>query len=186
MMVETAIDRYEEYFKTGIKSEDNPDGRVIGIEAKVDTLWGVDTDGEDIKMNGYIDLVVEYDSETLMIVDYKTGYSVPSHADFIKDLQPRMYSYAARRIFPDYKFYWVQFDYFRSIPLEHAFTQNDDEVTRQEVVGLYNIKQAKRIKRRNLDHYCKHLCNRPFCDQKWEELKAGVDGSNPEFKSGRK
>jgi len=33
LMVETAIDRYGKYFETGIKSEDNPDGKVIGVEA---------------------------------------------------------------------------------------------------------------------------------------------------------
>ena len=184
MMVETAIDRYGEYFDTGVKSEDNPNGRVIGIEAPAGISWGQDKDGEDIKMNGFIDLVVEYDPETVLIVDYKTGYSVPAHDKFIKDLQPRMYSYAAKQMYPDYKYHWVQFDYFRSTPLEHAFTAEDDEVTRQEVVDLYNrVKAARRIKRRGYDHYCKYLCNRPFCDQKWGELLAGVDGSNPEKKS---
>ena len=76
----------------------------------------------------------------------------------------------------------VKFDYFRSpSPLEHAFTDADDEDTKRQVVGLYNrIKNAKTVKRRGMDHYCKYLCNRPFCDQKWEELKQGIDGSNPE------
>lgn len=198
MMVETAIDRYGEYFNTGIKSKDNPNGKVIGIEAPTreganadndNITWGVDEDGEPIKMNGFIDLVVEYDPETLLIVDYKTGYSVPQHDKFIKDLQPRMYSYAAKEMYPDYKYYWVQFDYFRGIPLEHAFTAEDDERTRRDVIALYNqIKKARTVKRRGYDHYCKYLCNRPFCDQKWQELLAGADGSNPskrEDKSGK-
>lgn len=181
MMVEAAIDRYGDYFKTGIKSEDNPNGKVIGIEAPATISWGKDEDGEDIVMNGFIDLVVEYDPETVLIVDYKTGYSVPQHEKFTKDLQPRMYSYAAKLMYPDYKYHWVQFDYFRGIPLEHAFTAHDDEQTRQQVVTLYNkIKKARTIKRRGYDHYCKYLCNRPLCDQKWEQLLAGEDGSNPE------
>lgn len=186
MMVETAIDRYGEYFATGIKSAENPTGRVIGIEAPAQISWGQDVDGEDIKMNGFIDLVVEYDPETVLIVDYKTGYSVPQHEKFIKDLQPRMYSYAAKRMYPDYKYHWVQFDYFRGIPMEHAFTAEDDEATRQMVVELYNkIKKARSIKRRGYDHYCKYLCNRPFCDKKWGELLSGVDGSNPVGKNAR-
>ncbi len=190
IMVETAIERYGKYFKTGIKSEDNPNGKVIGIEAPTreggteegdNITYGNDEDGEPIKMNGFIDLVVEYDEETILVIDYKTGYSVPEHEKFIKDLQPRMYSYAAKIMYPEYKYHWVQFDYFRSIPLEHAFTDHDDEQTRQEVVALYNrIKKARSIKRRGEDWYCKYLCNRPFCDKKWEELLAGVDGSNPQ------
>jgi len=185
-MVELAIDRYSKYFKTGIKNEDNPGGKVIGVEAEANVSWGSDVEGKDIKMKGFIDLVVEYDEETLLVVDYKTGYSVPEHEKFIKDLQPRMYSYAAKIMYPEYKYHWVQFDYFRGIPMEHAFTDDDDEQTRQQVVGLYNkISKARSIKRRGEDWYCKYLCNRPFCDQKWEELLAGVDGSNPEKKDGR-
>lgn len=183
VMIETAIDRYGKYFHTGIKSDENPDGKVIGVEAPAQITWGQDTDGADIKMNGFIDLVVEYDPDTLLVVDYKTGYSVPAHDDFIKDLQPRMYSYAAKQMYPDYKYYWVQFDYFRGIPLEYAFTSDDDENTRQEVVRLFNeIKGARQIKRRAFDHKCKYLCNRPFCDKKWAQLRAGEDGANPEFK----
>ena len=176
-MIEVAIDRYGKYFETGIKSEENPTGKVIGVEAPATIVWGQGPDGEDIKMNGFIDLVIEYDEETLMVVDYKTGYSVPSMEDFVSDLQPRMYSYAAKEMWPNYKYYWVQFDYFRGIPMETAFTAADDELTRQEVVGMYHdIKQATTIKRRGYDRKCKYLCNRPFCDRKWEELKAGVDG----------
>lgn len=179
-MVEKAIERYGDYFHTGIKSEDNPSGKVIGVEAPAKISWGHDTEGEDIVMNGFIDLVIEYDKDTLVVVDYKTGYSTPSHDEFIKDLQPRMYSYAARRMYPQYKHYWVQFDYFRDIPIEHAFTEGDDEQTRQEVVKIYNsVKAARTIKRRGYDRECKYLCNRPFCDKKWEELKSGIDGSNP-------
>ena len=190
-MVELAIERYGKYFKTGVKSKDNPGGKVIGIEAPTregadpdapNLTWGLGEDGDPIKMNGFIDLVVEYDEETLLVVDYKTGYSVPDHDKFMKDLQPRMYSYAAKKMYPEYKYHWVQFDYFRSpAPLEHAFTDGDDEQTRQQVTSLYNrIKGAKSIKRRGEDYYCKYLCNRSFCDKKWAELKAGIDGSNPE------
>lgn len=179
-MVNTAIARYDIYFRTGIKSAENPNGKVIGVELPVGISWGKDEEGEDIKMNGFIDLVIEYDPDTIMIVDYKTGYSTPTHEEFIDDLQPRMYSYSAKVMFPGYKFIWVQFDYFRGVPLEYAFTHSDDEKTRQDVVGLYNrVKQARKIKRRAQDHYCKHLCNRPLCDQKWAELLQGVDGSNP-------
>jgi hypothetical protein len=179
-MLRVATKKYDTYFKSGIKSPDNPSGKIIGIEQKVDVIWGKDCDGEDIAMHGYIDLIIEYDKDTIIIVDYKTGYSTPSHEEFIEDLQPRMYSFAAKRLFPQYKFVWVQFDYFRTFQLEYAFTHEDDESTRQQVVKLFNrVKQARQIKRRANDRYCKYLCNRPFCDKKWEELKMGIDGSNP-------
>lgn len=192
-MVELAIERYGKYFDTGVRSKDNPNGKVIGIEAPTreggradgeNITYGNDNEGNPIKMNGFIDLVVEYDEETLLIIDYKTGYSVPAHDKFLKDLQPRMYSVAAKIMYPEYKYHWVQFDYFRSpAPLEHAFTAADDELTRQKVVDLYNkIKDMTLVKRRGEDHYCKYLCNRAFCNQKWNELITGVDGSNKEKK----
>lgn len=179
-MVEKAINRYDIYFKTGLKSADNPDGRVVGIECGADVIWGQDEDGEDIKMNSFIDLVIEYDAETIIIVDYKSGYSIPTHEEFTDDLQPRMYSFAAKRMFPQYPYVWVQFDYLRGVTLEYAFTASDDERTRQEVTALYNrIKKTRKVKRRANDFYCKNLCNRPLCDQKWSELLQGIDGSNP-------
>jgi hypothetical protein len=186
-MIDQAISRYDTYFKSGIKSADNPTGKIIGVELPADISWGSDVDGEDIKMNGFIDLVVEYDPETLIIIDYKTGYSTPTHEEFTEDLQPRMYSYAAKQLFPNYKYVWVQFDYFRGVPLEYAFTHSDDDRTRRDVVDIFNkVKQARRIKRRAYDHYCKHLCNRDLCDRKWAELLQGVDGSNPAKKERRK
>jgi len=179
-ILEKAINRYDIYFKTGLKSKDNPSGKIIGIEQPANIIWGTDYEGKDIVMNGYIDLLVEYDNETLMVIDYKTGFSVPSYDEFIEDLQPRMYSFAAKHIFPNYRYYLVQFDYFRSQnPIEHVFTDSDDEKTRQQVIELYNkIKSAKTIKRRAEDSYCSYMCNRPLCDRKWEELKNGVDGTN--------
>ena len=186
-MIEGAIERYDIYFRSGVKSPENPTGKIIGIELAADISWGQDDEGEDIKMNGFIDLVIEYDAETIIIVDYKTGYSIPTHEEFIDDLQPRMYSYAAKKLFPNYKYVFVQFDYFRGKPIEYAFTHSDDEHTRQDVVRLYNrVKQARKIKRRAQDHYCKHLCNRPLCDQKWAELLQGIDGSNPAKKERKK
>ena len=185
-MIEKAIDTYGKYFKTGIKSADNPNGKVLGVEAHADITWGQDKDGQDIKMNGFIDLVVEYDKDTVLIIDYKTGYSTPTMEDFIEDLQPRMYSYASKQLYPNYKYHWVQFDYFRGIPMEYAFTDQDDEDTRKQVVELYNrIKQARAIKRRAYDHYCKHLCNRKLCDKKWQQLREGVDGSKPKIEGGK-
>jgi hypothetical protein len=179
-MLQDATKRYDTYFKSGVKSEQNPNGRIIGIEQHVDVTWGTDEDGEDIIMNGFIDLIIEFDKDTIIIVDYKTGFSIPSHEEFVDDLQPRMYSFAAKKMFPQYKYVWVQFDYFRGKEIEHVFTAEDDEATRKQVVSLYNrVKSARNIKRRAKDRYCKYLCNRDFCDIKWEELKQGVDGSNP-------
>jgi hypothetical protein len=179
-MIEDAIKRYDIYFRTGLKTAENPTGKVIGVECPAGVTWGSDVDGQDIVMNGFIDLVIEYDPETIIIIDYKTGYSVPTHEEFIEDLQPRMYSFAAKKMFPNYKYVFVQFDYFRGKPIEYAFTHSDDERTRQEVVALFNrVKQARTIRRRAQDHYCKHLCNRSLCDVKWAELLQGINGSNP-------
>ena len=179
-MVERAISHYGKYFNTGLRTLENPNGKIIGIEHPANVVWGQDGDGENIMMNSYVDLVVEYDPQTLIIVDYKSGYSIPSHEDFIDDLQPRMYSWAIKKMFPQYPYVWVEFDYLRGTMLEYAFTADDDERTRQEVISIYNhVKQTTRLKRRANDHYCKHLCNRKLCDQKWAELLQGIDGSNP-------
>lgn len=180
-ILEKAIIRYNDYFVSGLRSDKNPGGKIIGIEAPANISWGIGVDGKEIKMNGFIDLLVEYDSDTLLVIDYKTGYSVPSYEECIEELQPRMYSYAVKKMFPNYKYYLVQFDYLRgNSPIEFVFTAEDDEKIRKEVIQLYNhIKSIKTIKRRVEDNYCKYMCNRPLCDILWDKLKKGEDGSNP-------
>jgi hypothetical protein len=76
-MVTLAIDRYGKYFDTGVKSEDNPTGKIIGVEALADISWGADYEGEDIKMHGFINqgCILMPPGDSIQIISF-TGYSL--------------------------------------------------------------------------------------------------------------
>lgn len=64
-----------------------------------------------LKINGYIDLVVEVDKNTIEVIDYKTGNyrtdwitgKKKELEDFQNDLQLRMYAYAVHEMYPKYQ-----------------------------------------------------------------------------------
>lgn len=171
-MIRAAIKRYDNYFRTGIKSEDNPGGKVIAVEKEFSIVLGQDDWGEDIVMHGFIDLIVEEDDETLLVIDYKTGYKTQNSDELFTDLQARMYSAAAKIAYPQYDYVILSFDYFRGVPTEVVFTTEEDSVTLDVVRDKWNkIKATTKVKRRPNDYYCKYLCNREFCDQQWDNLK---------------
>lgn len=171
-MMRKAIVRYKPYFETGIKSEVNPNGRVVAVEKEFTINLGKDHWGDDIIMHGFIDLVVEEDANTLLVIDYKTGYKTQNSDELFSDLQARMYSAAAKIIYPEYEYVMLSFDYFRGVPTEVVFTKEEDSVTLDTVQRKWNeIKGFTKVKRRPYDYYCKYLCNRSFCDQQWDKLK---------------
>jgi hypothetical protein len=171
-MMHKAIERYKPYFETGIKSEKNPNGKVVAVEKEFTIVLGKDDWGDDIVMHGFIDLVVEEDENTLLVIDYKTGYKTQNSDELFGDLQARMYSAAAKIVYPEYEFVMLSFDYFRGVPTEVVFTEEEDSVTLDTVKQKWNqIKGTTKVKRRREDFYCKYLCNREFCDKQWDKLK---------------
>lgn len=177
-MTEAAIERYAKYFDTGIRSAENPNGKVLGVEHEFTIELGKDEWGDPIVMHGLIDLVVEQDPDTVLVIDYKTGFKTQNADELMKDMQARMYSCAAKHEFPEYKYVFLSFDYFRGVPTDVVFTQDQDDATKDIVRRRWNeIKGKRNIKRRSYDWYCQYLCNRPECDAQWEILKDKVKQS---------
>jgi hypothetical protein len=172
-MTQSAIRRYDKYFKTGVKSDANPNGKIIGVEEEFEFVVGKDKWGADIIMHGLMDLVIEEDKETIIVVDYKTGFKTQTTEELIDDMQARMYSIGAKMQFPQYKFVLLTFDYFRGVPVDIAFSKEQDEVTLDVVRRKWNdIKGTYKIKRRPYDWYCQYLCKRSVCDVEWAKLIA--------------
>jgi RecB family exonuclease len=172
-MIRSAIKRYDKYFRTGVRSPQNPGGKIIGVEHEFTIELGKDRWAEPIIMHGFMDLIVEDDPETLIVADYKTGFKTYSTEELMHDMQARMYSVAAKREFPNYKYVLLTFDYFRATPVDVVFTAKQDNVTIEAVKQKWNeIKAKRKIQRRPYDWYCQYLCNRPVCDVEWEKLKA--------------
>lgn len=176
-MIEVTIERYHGYFKTGLRTESNPKGKILGVEQEFNLSLGKDDDGQDILITGFIDLVVEADKETIDIIDYKTGSPKTTQELITKDVQSRLYGYVATQLYPNYKYHILTFDYLKDTPVPICFTKKNLESVKSEV-----IQQFKEIKKRQpneltrLDNtwICQYMCNWDNCSKYWDKFQNGI------------
>jgi len=161
--------------------------KILGVEAKFDIDLGeTDIHGNPMRMYGFIDLVTELDEETVEIIDHKFGAWKPSFGEFVNDLQVKMYSVAARELFPGYKNYILTFDYARTSPLTYGFDPDEDEETKELVRSHWvNIAAPQNIRRtmvqgngRDPDSSwkCKVMCDTCVCKREWPKFKEKFGG----------
>jgi len=176
-MVEDLINRYQSIFKSGIRSELNPNGKILGVEHEFNLTLDKDKYGDDIKLNGFIDLIVENDAETIDIIDYKTGKS-KSTTELMKDIQARTYAYVISELFPQYPYQMLTFEYLSESPVTICFTKNDIKNIKQEIKDSWHqIKNRVNLSRRKgpEDFVCKYMCDWNICSQHWAEHQKGFD-----------
>lgn len=76
-----------------------------------------------VPVTGAMDKVVEFDRNTLCVIDYKTSRSVLTDVEVETDVQLSMYDAAARVLFPGYSKYIVCLDYLRFFPKQSERTE---------------------------------------------------------------
>lgn len=119
--------------KTTLTREKSPLNRkIIGVEVPFKETF------ENFRVQGFIDLVTEVDEETIEVRDYKTGNYAKKTDEAWKDLQMRIYSLVAKKLFPQYKYVLMTLDYLRKEPVTVCFGPQDDEKTKQFLGRAYN------------------------------------------------
>lgn len=162
--------------------------KILGVEAFFDLDFGViDIHGNPVRSIGYIDLVTELDEDTIEVVDHKFGAWVPSFEEFHEDVQVKLYSLAARQLFPGYKEYIITFDYARKNPLSMAYTPEEDAETKKYVINQWEkIAGPQRVKRTMVQGNgrdpesswkCKVMCCTETCKKQWPIFKEKFGGS---------
>lgn len=107
-----------------IDRKDSPFNRkIVGVETPFDMELG------GFRVHGYIDLLTEFDENTLEVRDYKTGVKGKNTEEMFKDLQMRIYSVAAKKLFPQYKYVEMTLDFLRTRPVTVIFGPDDDKKT---------------------------------------------------------
>lgn len=167
-MTEAALAKYGPIFA---------DKDVISAEYPINLPVG----NTGVPLIGIIDLVIASDVETVEVIDYKTGKWTQNMSECEQDIQTRIYSWAARRIFIDdelnkgynYKDVILTFDYFNAHPVTLAFTKEEDEYTGQYVEEMVKrIEETHRITRiigqGSFNWKCKSLCDTAKCEENWE------------------
>ncbi len=122
-------------------------------------------DFEGFKVRGYIDLITEIDSETLEVRDYKSGRSTKSYDQAQKDIQLRLYSLVAKRLYPSYKYVLMTLDYLRKNPVSVMFGPDDEEKTILSLRRLYQDIEADEDPKRTKNWLCNYCVGYDRCGE---------------------
>jgi len=178
-MLASTIDRYQDIWKKTLR---NSQGNLVGTEYE----FKITVPGTEVPMVGIMDLVTEEDSDTVHIMDYKTGSWTQTYQECCDDIQVKMYSLAARREFIDdvnkkgykYKNVILTFDYFTKSPITLAFTKEEDNETerwvRNKIQEIQSTEWITRIVRNNQEFEerrswkCRSLCDTGVCSREWK------------------
>lgn len=157
-MVESAIERYDEAYQN----------KLISVEQKFDEVIS-----HDIGILGFFDAVFEHDKKTIEIVDYKSGNYTRGFEELMKAIQPRIYSLAAKKLYPDYETVLLTFDYFIKKPITVTFTDEEDEATVKFLSKKWKaIKNRRKLIRHPPEYFvCRYMCDREVCDKVWDLLE---------------
>jgi len=175
-MLKKIIKRYEKVWEYVLRDESN---NIIGCEYP----FKIQIPGTEVISNGFIDLVLRHNNETIEVIDYKAGKKTQSYAECLEDIQVRTYSLICRKIFIEdvlklghtYKNVLLTFDYFQGDPVTLAFSEEEDRATEKMIINKINeIKDVKYITRivkndsQLLSNWkCKSLCDINICKSEW-------------------
>jgi len=109
---------------------------------------------------GAMDKVVEFNKNTLCVIDYKTSKSVLTDVEVETDIQLSMYDAVARVLFPGYSKYIVCLDYLRFFPKQNERTEEQ----RYSFIQLLknNYKFILETSEKNLTPELNKFC--PWCE----------------------
>jgi hypothetical protein len=188
-MIERVIERYQDTWPNILR---DPEGKSVGCEY----FFKINIPKTDVPILGYMDLVIERDSETIEVIDYKSGTWTQDYDECRKDIQVRMYSLAARREFIDdisghgykYKNVIMTFDYFTKSPITVAFTADEDAKTERDVLCKIReieatawidrvVRSSKEFSERRA-WKCNYLCDSGVCANQWSGRFKTDEGQN--------
>lgn len=132
---------------------------------------------DGVKVVGLMDIVTEFDDETIQVFDYKSGNSQMTYEECLTDPQLLIYNYAAQIEYPQYQNYWITIYYLRKKPITLVYNQKDYEGTELALKHYYHaIKDdtnpTRRCDRRdgsvNYDWVCKYMCDIDICEAEFD------------------
>ena len=142
----------------------------------------LDQDGKShqFTIRGFLDLVHEIDSDTIEIVDWKSGNRANFHtqeqideAALMREVQPRLYHLAAFFLYPQYKNILITFYYANDCgPITISLSHEDMTRTIAFLNNFLNTVRDDTLIRRNKSWKCK-MCGfnkDDVCTKVWSDL----------------
>ena len=125
----------------------------------------------DLMVRGTMDLVVREDKETLHLIDYKTGKrmdwangTVKSFEKLYQDFQLKLYYYAIRKLFPEYKSVIVTIIFLRdggpfTLCFEDSILEEVEQLLKDHMNKVLDNENPQPISEKRNDFKCRKLCH---------------------------
>lgn len=140
------------------------ENKIIGVEVPFDLEFNVGTDNY-YRILGYIDLVTEIDEDTIEVRDYKTGNWAKTYDQAFNDPQMRIYSIAAKKLFPSYKYVIMTLDYLRKQPVTVIFSEEDDRESHKALQKYFKEIQQNEDPQRKKSFMCRFCIGYDKCGE---------------------
>lgn len=155
--------------------------KVLGLELTFGFGRGskVVKTNEGVPLIGAIDKVEEVDTDTLLIVDYKTSKTNPTPDQLKSDLQLSIYDYVASKLYPDHKRIILALDMLKD-ELLYTYRTKDERAEFEEYLNEVH-KQMTDLKAGDVKASLNMFC--PWCDYKdyCSEYKKACEKTNYDF-----
>jgi RecB family exonuclease len=156
--------------------------KILGLEVKFGFMGGPNiTTKQGVPLMGAIDKAIEYDEDTILIVDYKTSKTAPTGDQLKENIQLSIYDLVASIQWPQYKRIILSLDMLKSEMLYTYRTEEQRAHFEEYLKDIYDamIKFTKKEAKPQLNVFC------PWCDYKeyCEEYKKACKKSDYKFLS---
>jgi len=120
---------------------------------------------DDVPLIGAMDMVVELDHDSLMVVDYKTSTTRPTGEDVKNDIQLSIYDLVASIKWPQYKRIILRLDFLKSEPLDTYRNPNERGAFCDYVKILHDemVSFQKRDAAPSLNLFCSWCDFKDYC-----------------------
>jgi RecB family exonuclease len=142
----------------------NPHYQVVATELSMFKLNL--TTNKGIPLNGVIDLFMQMDPTTAIVLDYKTSRKADTTAEAKVDIQLSMYDLIISKLYPQYKHIWLVLDFLRSEPVLSDRTIEERTNFEAWLNGLWHTmgQLTEKDVVATVNEYCpwckfKHMCN---------------------------
>lgn len=138
--------------------------KLVGLETKfgfANKKLNVETK-DKVPLIGAIDKIEEIDSDTLLIVDYKTSKTAPTTDQLKENVQLSIYDFVANKLWPGYKRIILSFDLLRLEPIYTYRTDEQRALFEDYLKVVYD--QMCALKAENVKATLNTFC--PWCDYK--------------------
>ena len=158
-----------------------PGEKILDLEIK----FGFWNEGKNIvskygvPLIGAIDVVCQYDEDTLLIIDYKTSKTAPTASQMSTDIQLSLYDIVARQLYPQYKRVILSLDLLKSDMLYTYRTEDQRERFQLYLKEIYRqmLDLKEEEVKASLNQFCPWCSYRDYCST----YKRACEKSNYEF-----